>query len=55
MGIGQLITRSTRHLYKYNGGLNVKSSIKVRVRVSDRFSVYNICYHCHSSEIWVTV
>jgi len=29
-GICQLITRSTCHLYKYNGGLNVKLSMKVR-------------------------
>jgi len=32
--------RSTRHQYKYNGGLNVKLSIQVIFRVSDRFSVW---------------
>jgi len=49
-GSGQLITLSTRHLYKYR--------IKVRVGVNDNFSVnsyecpiYFICCHCHSLEI----
>ena len=54
VGIGQVATWSTFHLYIYNGELTILRRVRVGSMVSIRWSwisMHNICCHCHFSKI----